>query len=56
VNLEKKIAETEKIAAEAEAFLDQLKRQPANPYGSVSFFILFYLFFIFSLSPTLNFS
>jgi len=36
LNLEKKIAETEQTAVEAEAFLDQLKRQPANPYGTVS--------------------
>jgi len=35
VNLEKKLVETEKAAAEAEAFLDQLKRQPANPYGAI---------------------
>jgi hypothetical protein len=36
LNLEKKIIETEKTATEAEAFLEQLKNQPANPYGSVS--------------------
>jgi len=35
LNLEKKIIETEKTATEAEAFLDQLKRQPANPFGSI---------------------
>jgi len=33
--LEKKIAETEKAAAEAEAFLEELKNQPANPYGAI---------------------
>jgi len=34
-NLEKKFAETEKAAEEAEAYLDQLKRQPANPFGAI---------------------
>jgi len=34
-NLEKKVAETEKAAEEAEAYLDQLKRQPANPFGAI---------------------
>eukprot|EP00026_Physarum_polycephalum_P013462 Phypoly_transcript_13866.p1 GENE.Phypoly_transcript_13866~~Phypoly_transcript_13866.p1 ORF type:complete len:207 (+),score=48.78 Phypoly_transcript_13866:303-923(+) len=35
LDLEKKVVETEKAAAEAEAFLEQLKSQPANPFGSI---------------------
>jgi len=35
ISLEQKVAVTEKAAAEAEAFLDELKRQPANPYGAI---------------------
>jgi len=34
-NLEKKQVDTEKAVAEAEEYLDQLKRQPANPLGSI---------------------
>jgi len=35
VALEQKIAVTEKLAEEAEAFLEELKHQPANPYGTI---------------------
>lgn len=35
VTLEKKAAETEKVVAETEALLDELKNQPANPYGAI---------------------
>jgi len=34
-DLEKKVAETEKAAAEAEEYLDNLKKQPANPFGAI---------------------
>jgi len=35
ITLEQKEKETEKAAAEAEAFLEDLKSQPANPYGAI---------------------
>lgn len=35
ITLEQKVTETEKAAAEAEAFLEDLKSQPANPYGAI---------------------
>jgi len=35
VTLEQKVTVTEKAAAEAEAFLEELKSQPANPYGAI---------------------
>jgi len=34
-NLEKQVADTEKAVAEAEEYLEQLKRQPANPFGAI---------------------